>query len=96
MATKHARSFPEILETTLIAGLLAGILMIAQRYNLTVYRIGLCVLVVSTILQIAVGNLAKDAGVARSLRFIAVVLLIVAAVFAAGIALVPTFAQLGR
>ncbi|MBE7186251.1 MAG: hypothetical protein INR68_17795 [Methylobacterium mesophilicum] len=96
MATKHARSFPEILETTLIVGLVAGILMIAQRYNLGLYKAGLCVLVVSTLLQIAVGNLRKDAGVGRSLRFIAIVLLIVAAIFVAGILLVPTFAELGR
>lgn len=93
---KPARSFPEMLETTLIVGLLAGILLIAQRYDLTLYKIGLCILVVSTFLQIAVGNLRKDASVLRSLTFIATVLLIVAAIFAAGVLLVPTFAQLGR
>ncbi|GGD98030.1 hypothetical protein GCM10011390_16030 [Aureimonas endophytica] len=96
MATKHSRSFPEVLETTLIVGLLLGILLIAQRYDLTLYKIGLSILVVSTILQIAVGNLAKDASVARSLRFIAVVLLIVAAIFSLGIFLVPTFASFGH
>ncbi|KQT86158.1 hypothetical protein [Aurantimonas sp. Leaf443] len=93
---KHARSFPERLETTLILGLLAGILLIAQRYNLTLYKLGLSILVVSTLLQIAVGNLRKDASVGRSLVFIATVLAIVAAIFGAGILLVPYFSQLGR
>lgn len=97
MKQAHSRrSFPERLEITLIVGLLAGILLIAQRYNLTLYKIGLVVLVVSTLLQIAVGNLRKDASATGSVFFIAKILTVIAAVFAAGILLVPTFAQLGR
>ena len=95
-APAHRRSFVERLETALIGGLVIGILLIAQRYNLTLYRVGLCVLVASTILQIAVGNLRKDASPGRSLVFIAGILGIIAAVFTLGIILVPTFAQLGR
>ncbi len=94
--TQPHRSFPERLEITLIFGLLAGILLIAQRYDLILYKIGLVVLVVSTLLQIAVGNLRKDASPAGSLVFIVKILVIIAAVFGAGILLVPTFAQLGR
>lgn len=93
---KHARSFPERLETTLIVGLVIGILLIAQRYNLTLYKVGLSVLVVSTLLQIAVGNLKKDASTGRSLLFIVKVLGVVAVVFGVGILLVPYFSQLGR
>ncbi|KQT57359.1 MULTISPECIES: hypothetical protein [unclassified Aureimonas] len=93
---KQARSFPERLETTLIVSLVLGILLIAQRYNLTLYKIGLCVLVVSTLLQIAVGNLRKDASAGHSIGFIAMVLGIVAIVFSVGIVLVPYFSQLGR
>lgn len=90
------RSFPERLETTLIVGLVLGILLIAQRYNLTLYKVGLTILVVSTLLQIAVGNLDKEASTKRSLRFIAVILGVIAIVFSIGILLVPTFSQLGR
>ncbi len=93
---KATRTFPERLETVLIFGLLAGILMIAQRYNLMVYKVGLCVLVASTLLQIAVGNLRKDASAGASLFFILKVLLVIAAVFSVGILMVPTFSQLGR
>jgi predicted PurR-regulated permease PerM len=93
---KHVRTFPERLEATLILVLAAGILLIAQRYSLTLYKIGLSVLVVATLLQIAVGNLRKDASVGRSLAFILMVLAIVAAVFTIGILLVPYFSQLGR
>jgi hypothetical protein len=90
------RTFPERLETTLILGLVVGILLIAQRYNLTLYKVGLCILVASTLLQIAVGNLKKDASAGRSLYFIAKVLLVVAAVFGLGILLVPYFSEMGR
>lgn len=93
---RHVRTFPERLETIMILALGAGILLIAQRYSLMLYKIGLSILVVATLLQIAVGNLRKDASVGRSLAFIAMVLGITAAVFAIGILLVPYFSQLGR
>ena len=90
------RTFPERLETTLIFGLVIGILLIAQRYNLTLYKVGLSILVLSTLLQIAVGNLKKDASAGRSLYFIAKVLVVVAVVFGVGILLVPYFSVMGR
>ncbi|EEW25250.1 hypothetical protein [Rhodobacter ferrooxidans] len=93
---KHSRSFPERLEMALIVGLCLGIVLIAQRYSVTIYRVGLSILVISTLLQIAVGNLRKDAGVWASLRFIAIILAVIATVFGIGILLVPTFSQLGR
>lgn len=93
---KHARSFPEIAERVLIVSLLVGIGLIAQRYSLIWFKIGLGVLVISTFLQIAVGNLPKDASVARSLVLIVAILAVVAAVFAIGIALVPVLSQMGR
>ena len=93
---KAARSFAERLEIALIAGMLVGIALIAQRYNLTLYKLGLSVLVVSTLLQIAVGNLRKDASASASLLFIVKILLVIVTVFTLGILLVPTFSQLGR
>lgn len=93
---KRARTFPERLETIMILALAAGILLIAQRYSLTLYKAGLSILVTATLLQIAVGNLRKDASVGQSLVFILKVLAIVVVVFGLGILLVPYFAQLGR
>ena len=62
------------LETIMILALATGILLIAQRYSLLLYKVGLSILVVATFLQIAVGNLRKDASVGRSLLFILMVL----------------------
>ncbi|TNC63213.1 hypothetical protein [Rubellimicrobium roseum] len=89
-------TFPERAERVLIAALVLAILLIAQPWSILVYRAGLILLVVATLLQIPVGNLPKDAGVGRSLMLIVLILGIVAAVFGIGILLTPFLSQLGR
>jgi ABC-type proline/glycine betaine transport system permease subunit len=89
-------SFAERAERALIAALLLAILLIAQPWDIRIYRVGLLLLVAATLLQIAVGNLPKDAGAGRSLVLIALILAVVAAVFSLGIALTPFLSQLGR
>ena len=89
-------TFPERLERVLIAVLLLAIALIAQPFDIRLYRIGLLVLVGATLLQIAVGNLPAEAGPGRSLMLIAMILAVVAAVFGLGIALTPFLSQLGR
>ncbi len=93
---KQPRSFAERLETTLIVTMCIGIALIAQTYSVNGYRVGLSALVVSTFLQIAVGNLRKDADFRASARFIAVILAVMAGIFTLGILLVPTFSTLGQ
>jgi hypothetical protein len=89
-------SFPERFERVLIGGMVVGIALILQRYSLPVFQAGLSILVVSTLLQIAVGNIPKNGGVGMSLVRILFLLCIIAAVFAVGILLVPTLSHLGR
>lgn len=90
------RSFAERAETTLILAIFVGILLVAQRWSVNVFRAGLVILVVSTFLQIAVGNLPKHLAVGPSLKRIAMILTAVAAMFVLGIVLVPFLAELGR
>ncbi len=61
-------TFPERAERVLIAAMLLGMLLILQRYSLPVFQAGLAILVVSTFLQIAVGNIPKNGSVGGSLR----------------------------
>jgi hypothetical protein len=89
-------SFPERLERIMIVALIAAIVLVAQRYSMQLYRWGLLLLVGATLLQIAVGNLPKDAGVGRSLLVILAILAFIACVFGVGIALTPFLSQLGR
>jgi hypothetical protein len=89
-------TFPERLERVLIGGMVVGIVLILQRFSLPVFQMGLSILVVSTLLQIAVGNIPKNGNVGKSLIRIVFLLCIIAAVFAVGILLVPTLSHLGR
>ena len=73
-----------------------GILLVLQWWSFPLYQIGLMVLVLATLLNIAVGNLPRDASAMRSLVLIAGILLLVAAIFGIGIVLVPVLAELGQ
>jgi hypothetical protein len=89
-------TFPERLERVLIGGMVIGIVLILQRYSLPLFQAGLSILVVSTLLQIAVGNIPKNGSVGKSLVRIVFLLCIIAAVFTVGILLVPALSHLGR
>jgi len=89
-------SFPERAERVLIVALLVAILMVAQRWSIHVYRYGLLLLVCATLLQIAVGNLPKDASFTRSMPLIVGSLCVIATVFGTGVLLTPFLSQLGR
>lgn len=89
-------TFPERAERVLIGGMVLGIALIMQRVNLTLFKTGLSILVVSTLLQIAVGNVPKQGSVAGSLVRIVVILAVVALIFAIGVWLVPTLSRMGR
>lgn len=89
-------SFPERTEQVLIGGMVVGIVLIMQRVNLDLFKVGLSILVVSTLLQIAVGNIPKTGSVVGSLVRIVLILAVVALIFGTGILLVPTLSRLGR
>ena len=89
-------SFPERAEQVLIGGMVVGIVLIMQRADLTLFKTGLSILVVSTLLQIAVGNIPKQGSVVGSLVRIVLILALVALIFGAGVLLVPTLSRLGR
>ncbi len=83
-------------ELVLICIMGVGFLLIAQQAVFGLYQAGLLIVVGSTLLHIAVGNLPRTASPARTALWTVLILLIVAAVFYAGILLVPLLAQLGR
>ena len=90
-------TFPEVAERTLIITMVLGIIVLTLSPRiLWLYQAGLGLLLTATFLQIAVGNLPKDADFKRSMKWIAVILLIVALVFCFGILLVPMLSNLGR
>jgi hypothetical protein len=82
-------------EFALILIMVLGFLLIVQQWSFSLFQIGLLTVMTATILNIAVGNLPRAAGLGQALRLTLIILLIVACVFAAGILLVPYLARLG-
>jgi hypothetical protein len=83
-------------EAALIIIMCLAVLLIAQQWSFPTYQFGLLVLMAATVLNIAVGNLPRSASAGRAVMLTGGILLIVAAVFGAGILLVPYLATLGR
>lgn len=84
------------LELALILVICAGFVLIAQTWSFRVYQAGLLAVMGATVLNIAVGNLPRQAGPGRALMLTLFILGIVGAVFGVGILLVPSLAQLGQ
>lgn len=82
-------------ELALILIMVLGFLLIVQQWSFGLFQIGLLTVMTATILNIAVGNLPRSAGLGQALRLTLLILLIVAAVFLLGIWLVPYLARLG-
>lgn len=90
------RTFPERAEVTLMSCFGLSFFLIIQGYSKGLFQIGLTLLIISTLLEIGVGNLPTHAGAATSLRYMALFMSIIAAVFVLGILLVPYLTGLGR
>ncbi|MGH2561852.1 MAG: hypothetical protein ACRDJH_22550 [Thermomicrobiales bacterium] len=80
----------------LILVMFAGLVLIAQGANKSLYQIGLPLLVLAAFLQIAFGNISPAAGFWRSLKLLAITWVIVVAVFVLGVLLAPTLIELTR
>lgn len=80
----------------LIAVMLIGLVLIAQRQSLTLYRIGLPLLIVAAFLQIAFGNIPSRSGLRRSLMLLLITWAIVAAVFFVSVQLAPDLIEASR
>jgi hypothetical protein len=83
-------------EAALLLLMGVGFLLVLQWWSFALYRVGLLVVIGATLLNIAVGNLPRDAKPLRALLLTVAILLLVAAIFAVGIALVPVLASLGQ
>ena len=93
---KNETSFVDRLETILMALILIGIVLVAQQWSVKIFRVGLTILVLSTLLQIAVGNVPRHFSAGKSIVRIVILLGVVALMFGLGILAAPYFAQIGR
>jgi uncharacterized membrane protein len=84
------------LQAAIICLLGVGFLMVLQRWSFDAYHYGLMSIMGLTLLNIAVGNLPREASPRRAVLLLLLFLALVAVVFGVGIVLVPYLAQLGR
>lgn len=89
------RAFVARTELVLIVVMVAGFLLIAQQMSFEAYQVGLLTVMAATLLNIAVGNLPRNAAPLRAVGLTLFILAIVAGVLAAGILLVPYLARMG-
>ena len=88
--------FAAIVQGILVILLVVSFAMITQQFNETLYRIGFLLLIVSTLVQIVFGNLPPEADFKQSIKFTAIVFIIIAIVFGLGILIAPYLVNLGR
>jgi hypothetical protein len=94
--TRNTRPFASRMQTALIVLLLLSLLLIAQQGSITLYHLGLILLVGTTFVQIGFGNIPPTASFGRSMRLLLLSLIILAIVFGVGILLAPYLVNLGR
>ncbi len=108
-STRFRPTFASRMQALLVWVMLASFVLITQQLTtffevggveidlgLLLYQIGMGTLIVSSLLQIAFGNIPPSAGFGSSLRLLGVAVVVVALVFGLGIVLAPFLTQLGR
>lgn len=83
-------------QAILIGVMVVGFVLIAQGASKTLYQVGLPLLVLAALFQIAFGNIPPRSDFATSMKLLALTWVIVAAVFGLGIFLAPYLIDLGR
>jgi hypothetical protein len=96
MIAPAGRPFASRMHVVLVVLMLVSFGLIAQQQSKALYQVGFLLLVASTFVQIVFGNIERTAGFARSMRQLAVGLVIIAAIFGLGAALAPFLVDLGR
>ena len=94
MRTKQ--SFAAKVQLVLIAMLGVSFNLLAQQANKGVYQVGLCLLVITAMLQIIFGNIPPTASFKKTMLLLVVGLVLLGSVFVIGILLAPVLVNLGR
>lgn len=90
------RTFTSVMQLLLVFLMLLSIILIGQRISFVGYKVGLLLLTISTLSQIAFGNISPNARFGKSMRMYAIYMAITAVLFAISIALAPVLVNLGR
>ena len=90
------RTFTSVMQLLLVLLMLLSIILIGQRSAFVGYKAGLILLVITTLSQIAFGNIPPAARFGRSMRMYAIFMGVTIAIFALSIVAAPLLVGLGR
>ncbi|MCG8480984.1 MAG: hypothetical protein MI724_17960 [Spirochaetales bacterium] len=96
MSDRKERPFAYRVQALLVVGLVLSFVLIMQTVSMVLYRIGIMVLIGSTLVQIPFGNIPPEADRRRTFRMFAWMVLILIAVFGIGILIAPMLVNMGR
>lgn len=94
MKTKTA--FALRMQTAVIVSMILSFILIIQKMNMTLYRAGLVLLIISALSQMAFGNMPSEASFKEARKVMIIAFVIVACVFGGGILLAPVLIKIGR
>lgn len=90
------RTFTSIMQLLLVLLMLLSIILIGQRFEFGGYKVGLILLTVTTLSQIAFGNIQPSANFGQAMRAYGIYMGITIALFALSIWVAPMLVELGR
>jgi hypothetical protein len=93
---KSKTAFGARMQNIVIVTMLLSFALIIQKFSMTLHHIGLMLLIVSALSQMAFGNIPSNASFKESRKTIAIAFAIVACVFGLGIVLAPVLINIGR
>jgi hypothetical protein len=92
----ESKPFASVVQMTLIYLLLIGFICITQQWSESIYRFGFILLMLTTFVQIAFGNIASNANFVKSMKTVGVTFLVVILIFGVGIWIAPYLVNMGR
>jgi hypothetical protein len=93
---KKKAAFGARMQIIVIASMIVSFALIIQQMNMTLYKVGLVLLIVSALSQMAFGNMPSEADFKEGRKIMIIAYTIVACVFGIGILLAPVLINIGR
>ena len=93
---KKKAAFGARMQIIVIVSMIVSFAFIIQKMNMTLYKIGLVLLIVSALSQMAFGNMPAEADFKAGKKIMLIAYTIVAGVFGLGILLAPVLIKIGR
>ena len=89
-------AFGARMQIIVIVSMIVSFALIIQKMNMTLYKIGLLLLIVSALSQMAFGNMPSEAYFKEAKKIIIIAFAIIVCVFCGGILLAPVLIKIGR